>query len=326
MYFQKTYKAGKTVEIHKGYSAREGRKYQRGEGEGVTPPAMADYNEKLSRRKLVRLINENFCQDDVHMVLRWPKNARPTPEYAAAELEKAKRTMRRRMKAAGRHLDYVSTTAIGERGALHHHLVTNLTDLALMRDIWTHGSVHMTRLYSSGDYSGLAKYFCGQEKGEEGGRIIIFGNRWSCSRGLTRTEPTRKTVHAESWREPPTAWKGYAVDVDSIELGVNPVNGAPYLFYRMVKLPQARTAAQLQQVEALREAAAKRLHAWWQAHKAQKIIQRGGGDTVALYRACPLCGANLDPGEKCDCAATAETAAHIPREECVTDGEHPAGA
>ena len=23
--------------------------------------------------------------------------------------------------------------------------------------------------------------------------------------------------------------------------------------------------------------------------------------TVAVYRVCPFCGANLDPGERCDC-------------------------
>ena len=33
------------------------------------------------------------------------------------------------------------------------------------------------------------------------------------------------------------AWPGYYIDTDSVKADVNPVNGRPYLFYRMVKLP-----------------------------------------------------------------------------------------
>ena len=30
-------------------------------------------------------------------------------------------------------------------------------------------------------------------------------------------------------------------------------------------------------------------------------IENGGKRQMAMYRTCPLCGANLDPGELCDC-------------------------
>ncbi len=33
--------------------------------------------------------------------------------------------------------------------------------------------------------------------------------------------------------------------------------------------------------------------------------QKGGIDTRTYYVTCPLCGANLDPGERCDCSHTA---------------------
>lgn len=29
-----------------------------------------------------------------------------------------------------------------------------------------------------------------------------------------------------------------------------------------------------------------------------------------MYKTCPLCGANLDPGERCDCKKTAVSAAN----------------
>ena len=28
---------------------------------------------------------------------------------------------------------------------------------------------------------------------------------------------------------------------------------------------------------------------------------------MALYKKCPICGANLDPGEKCDCKSETST-------------------
>lgn len=32
------------------------------------------------------------------------------------------------------------------------------------------------------------------------------------------------------------------------------------------------------------------------------------------YRVCPVCGCNLDPGEKCDCNGTKKETAPLPRE------------
>lgn len=33
---------------------------------------------------------------------------------------------------------------------------------------------------------------------------------------------------------------------------------------------------------------------------------RKEGKNIGFYRICPLCGAALDPGERCDCAAVAQ--------------------
>ena len=43
---------------------------------------------------------------------------------------------------------------------------------------------------------------------------------------------------ATVWKEPPTARPGYIIDLDSVDAGVSPVTGIPYLFYRMIEIPK----------------------------------------------------------------------------------------
>ncbi len=38
---------------------------------------------------------------------------------------------------------------------------------------------------------------------------------------------------------------------------------------------------------------------------------------MAFYKTCPLCGVNLDPGEKCDCQDTQKTEVEGKKDECT---------
>lgn len=44
---------------------------------------------------------------------------------------------------------------------------------------------------------------------------------------------------------------------------------------------------------------------------------------MSFYRPCPHCGANLDPGEKCDCGDAADAVSHHDRR---SDPAYPLGA
>ena len=44
-------------------------------------------------------------------------------------------------------------------------------------------------------------------------------------------------------------------------------------------------------------------------------IENGGKRQMAMYRTCPLCGANLDPGELCDCQDGEESDGEEPDSE-----------
>ncbi|MFV0351203.1 MAG: hypothetical protein ACK5JF_02680 [Oscillospiraceae bacterium] len=258
MYLQKVYKAGQTIEIQKTFSKRYGRNITRGKNQCPTPKAMKNYNDLMARRELTRTFNENFADGDIHLVLRHRRGTNPTPDEAKAMLDKYIRQVRTEYRRLGYEIVYARASAVGKKGGIHHHLVVNVPGatksiLAALRTNWLHGSVNFTPLYTYGEFSGLAKYFLGQGKESENDtedeKLQIIGNRWSGSKNLRRVKPDVKQVSAKKWREPPKAKKGYRIDVDSIDAGVNPVTDIPYLFYRMVKIDQTGKAAERVQAE-----------------------------------------------------------------------------
>lgn len=282
MYWRTEYRAGRTIEVHKGFSSNVGKRFTRGEGEGCTPDAMAKYNDQVSRWTLTRLLNANFGPHDAHVVLHYAKGSRPDPDTAAKQLAAAKRRLRDIMRTqhaedpAKPLLQYVSATAIGERGGIHHHLVANTQDAGVLAKAWPYGYVKVTPLYPDGNYAKLANYFCGQNKGEPGGALVIHGNRWSASQGLKRPEPRRERVKANSWREPPKAPAGCYLDPDSIDMGVNPVTGVPYLRFVAVEIPHPRTQAECQRLDEEIARAAQRLAERLPELRANKLRGEGG--------------------------------------------------
>lgn len=237
LYIQRTYKAGQTIAIHKTYSRRQGAGIRRERGKGYTPDSMAKHNRKMAEREVAWVMHQNFRSGkDIHLNFTYPKANRPPPDIAKKDFARALDCMRKGMNKQDDPLKYISALGVGEKGGIHMHIVTNCTDVALLRKAWPHGGVHIEPLYANGDFSGLAKYFVNQEKEDGRGGIQIVG-RWSCSRNLVRRPPKEKEIGAFNWREPPAPRKGYIIDVDSIEAGENPVTGIPYLFYRMVKIP-----------------------------------------------------------------------------------------
>lgn len=247
-YCRKIIRAGMTVDIQFTYPTRFGdeltrKNHKSGTG---TSAAMETYNYELATAKLTRLINNNFGTDDWFVTLHYEKDNRPEDiEKAKRQLSEFLRRLKKTYDCREIELKWVKTTAFGERGALHHHIVIpkGVTTVEISRT-WkaTIKASHKARhpdcraLYSTGDYSGLAAYFC--QQADKSGVKEKNMRRYTCSRNLKKPiaeEP--KWVDKIKWQEPPTPWPGYYIETDSIKAGCNPVNGRPYLFYRMVKLP-----------------------------------------------------------------------------------------
>lgn len=237
MYYITEYTAGRTIDVHRTFSKRYGKHYTREGASSATVPSVQEYNTKIAERKLARILNENFVPNDIYLTLTYAKDRRPTPEEAKKQIKAFLRKLRKIFRDEGRELKYVWTTAYGERGAIHHHLVISTIDTRKLRPLWPHGGSHAECLYDNGEYSGLASYICRQAKiglteGEK-----LGARKWSGSRNLIIPPPRRREVTAATWREPPKPKPGYIIDVDSIDDGISPVSGIPYLFYRMIRIP-----------------------------------------------------------------------------------------
>lgn len=232
--------AGRTIEVHKGYTKRIGDHRPRKGKEKPTPEEMEKVNQKNAETKLRRLINANFGGGDFHLVLTYKRENRPDPQKAKENIAKFIRTLRKEYKKIGAELKYIHVTEY-KAAAIHHHLVINDVDnhnvSKLIRKLWEHGNPKFTPLDYSGQYKRLAEYLIKETsktyKERDGGHL----QRYSCSRNLIK--PITKTTiikKVEKWADTPRPKKGYYIDKESIENGLNLWNGRPFQRYTMIQL------------------------------------------------------------------------------------------
>ena len=93
----------------------------------------------------------------------------------------------------------------------------------MLDDAWQYGHVYSTALYKQGEFRDLAEY-------------IAKGEKYNHSRGMTvpREEKPRLLRRADLLNYP-KAEKGWQVMKESVEEGINPVTGCPFLRYTLVK-------------------------------------------------------------------------------------------
>lgn len=233
MYLEKIYKYADIIEIHKTYSCRYGNHSSRENRQGTTKKAVAAYNEKLARRELARTIKANFEENDIHLTLTYKKHCRPCDIGEAKKL--CRKFLDRLKKICGAGFKYIHSASIGTHGAIHHHLIISYLDPREFRKLWQYGSCYISYL-DGGDYTELARYILGQKQ-KSANPEQMCGRRWSSSRNVKRVKPVVKEIKAKTWIKTPAPIKGYIVDVDSIESGINPITGIPYIYYRLRKVP-----------------------------------------------------------------------------------------
>lgn len=241
MYVKETCVCGSVIEVRKYYTRRFNREGQkRGPNVGTSGEKTAKINEKYSEMMLRRIINTNFNHNDIHLVLTYRKENRPTPGQGRKDLQLFLRRMREEYRRRGSELKYVAVTEY-MASAIHHHLVINNIDMETIIRLWPHGQPRPTYLHRNGDYSKLAMYLVketnrhlkrGQPIGEH---EKASGKRWSCSRNLIRPKAKKEIIAADSWTKTPRATAGFYIDTDSIEYGITE-EGYPFQRYRMCKI------------------------------------------------------------------------------------------
>ncbi len=285
MYYKKTWEAGASVAVHEGHAPSIRRITPKQAALAKSRAAVKAYNDKISKRDLAIKINENFLPGDGNVTLVYRRDERPMPEMAVQHWRKFRKDVRAAAKAAGVPFRWVHSIGVGVKGAIHHHLIVNKECLPLLAQHWPYGGVHVEFLYDKRNYQKLAKYFCGQEKGEnpdDPKAVHVFGNKYSTSRNLRRVEPTHEIATGDDWEKYPDASEGRVVDIDSIDLGKNPVSGAPWRFYITLPLQAPKSYTYRQRQEWLeREAAKNKAEVRW---KVDKLLQA----LAEKERTCPL--------------------------------------
>ena len=238
MYDKLTCRIRDRVEVSKHYSGRYGAPGMKREPKRkATPEEMAKQNHWKRCRDLRRLIEINFGPGDWHVTLTCAKDQRPTKEEAPKVIREFLGKLRAAYRKRGWDLKYVLSCEIGDRGAVHWHLIINNehdqeADTAkLIREHWKKGRPYFSPLDESGEYGQLADYIV-----KEAGKRIDRGETiekmsYSRSRNLKKPVEHRQKVRATAWKKEPTIPKGWEMIPGSLVNGKNPYTGLPYQRY-----------------------------------------------------------------------------------------------
>lgn len=234
-YVKKTVKAGKTVEIFKYHSARykSTKNNTRRKNHTTTSTTQQRVNQEMSEQKLRWLMNANFSEGDIHLVLTYKQELRPTAEDAVKHLRNYLRRIDRVYTKLGLEFKYITVTEY-ENAAIHHHLVLPSIDFRLLQDKWPFGRVRPTLLYGD-NFGNLASYFIKETSKTFNKEEGCFGKRWNASKNLKQPKITREVIRADSWQMVPKALKGYQIIKDSVRDFVTE-DGYMSQFYEMRRI------------------------------------------------------------------------------------------
>ena len=237
-YVMETVKCGKIIEIRKYYSSRYG-KPGRGRAQRMqeTPEDMKLINEQNAERKLRQLLNANFKENDLHIVLTYRKGFRPSPSAARLNLDKFMRKLRASCAAADEELRYIAVTEY-KKAAIHHHLVIQNMDIRRITALWEFGRVLFTPLDGSGQYKALAEYLIKETRETFRSANPPSKKRWNASKNLIKPKVEKKVIPRESWRLMPKDIKGYIVDRDSVQNYACKRTGFPAQSYYLRRIEQ----------------------------------------------------------------------------------------
>lgn len=247
-YMMEVVKTGKVVEVRKTMARSVTPHMRRGRKIKATPERVERSNARIAERKLRRKLNTNFGPGDLFVTLTYGTHLEPpTEEEGRRDLDNFLRRLRREYKRQGRDMKYIAVTEYKAK-RIHHHLVLNDIDSKVVAAVWEKGRPHEVRLDDTGDYGKLAAYliketsrsFLEDEDAEKQGKK---GRRWRQSRNLKPYDKMiRKQVSAKEWRKDPKAYKGYALNKESVMVSEYLIGNTRIESqeYYMVEVPEDR--------------------------------------------------------------------------------------
>jgi len=204
----------------------------------ISKDAVRKNNKRNAIRKLTLLMNANFDETCAHFTLTYAGDP-PAKEEAAKDRESFIRRLRRRFAKEGEELKYIGVTEY-ENHRIHHHLLLNTQDVALIARLWGKGHVRITALDDTGNYRKLAEYFVKETDKTFRLPDSVHKQRYTCSRNLVMPELKRELVDPRVLSEDPKPVKGYYIPPDEIRRYEHPVTGIEHIEYIMVAQDKPR--------------------------------------------------------------------------------------
>ena len=241
-YIKSTIVAGNTIEIRKYYSNRyKAKGIKRAERRNLTTEEQKEINIRHAEDKLRWRMNANFKDGDYHAVYDYDSENKPTTkEEMRKDISDCLKQMRKEYKKLGMELKYIHVMEIGQKGAMHHHLIINEIPIKILRKCWTKGRIHATPLNTNGQYKKLASYFIKYSSRSK----ELQSKMWNASRNLIIPEPKKEIILANRYLEEPKPKKGYYIDKETVYQDTDPYSGYPYLKYTLVKIDDRRGVKQ----------------------------------------------------------------------------------
>ena len=229
MYTRVTYIFPDGIEVHEYHSARYGAPGQkRKKKQRPTPEAAKKVNLRKKEQRIRHQLRMNFTEHDYWIRLSYKKGERP-PNIEAAKkiMQNFRRRLQRRYKKAGVPFRWIQKTEVGERGAIHHHMVLpRIPDLdIILKECWQ-GGLNFDLTYKAGNFAKLAEYIAKEE-----GAVSEI----TCSRNLKEPKVKKQRMLGRTFEKMPKKRKNYELDKDSMVEGVNPW-GYPYRIYTMRRI------------------------------------------------------------------------------------------
>lgn len=234
-YIKSICRAGKTKEIAKYYTRRfHSKGEKRNRKEKVTTKRQQKINDRQLVRKLTYILNENFDDSSRYVTFSYRKENRPDVELMKNHKRELLKKMRKVYKSEGRELKYVETAEVGEKGAMHLHMVINDVDMRKIERLWKFGYVTSKPLDSSGQYRKLAEYFIKYMQKTRGTTKQIQTKAYNCSRNLKRPKPKKRIMRGSCFKKDIRVPEGWYLDKESIREGITE-DGYEFFYYTLVK-------------------------------------------------------------------------------------------
>lgn len=211
---------------------------KRGSRVNATREAVKKNNMRIAIWRLWMLLANNFDSTGSHVTLTYSGNE-PTKEQAAEDRRKMIAHLRREFRRQGKELKYVVVTEY-ENKRIHHHIVINSQDVALITKLWGKGIVRITALKKEGDYYKLAEYLIKETEKTFRDPDSQHKQRYSRSRNLIMPITKRDETTLKELEEEPEPISGYYIPKDRVRRYEHPVTGLEHLEYVEIALGEPR--------------------------------------------------------------------------------------